>query len=279
VASIAPVLAICASFWVALIGFLWRRPDGEGALRHVVGLALGALVAHFGWTALHADRLAGVGWLGWLAPTGFSVLFVPLGPLAAATGLDREARTRFLAAAFGALPLALAVARCGCWIGGCCHGIPTEMPWGVSLAAGTTVHPTSAYEIAALLSIHLAITRISDRWIAPLVLAGVGVARLLVDPWRAGPPLGPPIVPVVAIASALVAGGGVWILVEHARRLSFASGGVDDGFQRRSMGAPGRPRRVRSASPSHPGEIRRCAGPSAPKSAPSRWRPGARSRG
>jgi phosphatidylglycerol:prolipoprotein diacylglycerol transferase len=50
--------------------------------------------------------------------------------------------------------LAQAVGRIGCTINGCCHGIPTSLPWGViythpnSFAPlGIAIHPTQPYEL------------------------------------------------------------------------------------------------------------------------------------
>ena len=62
--------------------------------------------------------------------------------------------------AAGALPLAHAVGRLGCFAAGCCYGKPTTLPWGVTFTndaagqlAGTPlgipVHPTQLYEAAA----------------------------------------------------------------------------------------------------------------------------------
>lgn len=57
-----------------------------------------------------------------------------------------------------ALPLGHALGRIGCFLAGCCHGRPTDMPWGVaftnphSLVApellGVHIHPTQLYEAA-----------------------------------------------------------------------------------------------------------------------------------
>ena len=56
-----------------------------------------------------------------------------------------------------ALPLGHAVGRIGCFLAGCCHGRPTDMPWGVvfndphTLVApqyiGIPLHPTQLYEV------------------------------------------------------------------------------------------------------------------------------------
>ena len=47
-----------------------------------------------------------------------------------------------------ALPLALslAVGRLGCFFHGCCHGIPTDLPWGVDFGDSIKRHPTQLYE-------------------------------------------------------------------------------------------------------------------------------------
>ncbi|MBO7238762.1 MAG: prolipoprotein diacylglyceryl transferase [Elusimicrobiaceae bacterium] len=57
-----------------------------------------------------------------------------------------------------ALPLGHAIGRIGCFLAGCCHGRPTNLPWGVaftdphSLVAhqylGVHLHPTQLYEVA-----------------------------------------------------------------------------------------------------------------------------------
>jgi phosphatidylglycerol---prolipoprotein diacylglyceryl transferase len=69
-----------------------------------------------------------------------------------------------------ALGLAVAIARVGCFLNGCCFGVSTHVPWGVSVSAGSDahlaqivsgsiglfdapikVHPTQLYEAAAAL--------------------------------------------------------------------------------------------------------------------------------
>jgi prolipoprotein diacylglyceryltransferase len=174
----------------------------------IVGLALGGALANLGWAALYADRIwAQPGAL--LAPGGFSVLFVPSGPLAVAPWrASRAERDRFLAAAFASLPLALATARIGCLVAGCCGGIPTDLPWGMRLAGDTVWrHPTALYDIAGLLALHAAARGLPAARVAPVVLVGFGVLRLAIEPLRAAPPLGPPLVSPSWIASVWVALG------------------------------------------------------------------------
>jgi phosphatidylglycerol---prolipoprotein diacylglyceryl transferase len=49
-----------------------------------------------------------------------------------------------------AVPVAAAVAvgRLACFVGGCCYGTPTELPWGVDFGDGCHRHPTQIYESA-----------------------------------------------------------------------------------------------------------------------------------
>jgi phosphatidylglycerol:prolipoprotein diacylglycerol transferase len=60
----------------------------------------------------------------------------------------------------GALPLAHAIGRLGCFAAGCCFGKPTTLPWGVTFTdpeaarlagtpLGTALHPTQLYEAGA----------------------------------------------------------------------------------------------------------------------------------
>jgi hypothetical protein len=191
VALLQPVLW-CAAFWIALHAYS-RRARPQRPLRFALALALGAALAHAGWLLLHAPAV----WPALrsrpsllLDPSlGFCVLFLPLGPLL----LERSA------SAFASLPLALAVARLGCLTARCCRGTPTLAPWAV---AG--LHPTALYEIAGLLALQGAAWRAGPRWAAPLVLGGLGALRLLIEPMRAAPPLGAPLVAPGAIAAAWV---------------------------------------------------------------------------
>lgn len=183
-----------AAFWTAV--FLFEIPrQRRAAQRFVSGLAVGAATAHLGWALLHARALADRPW-GLLDPaSGFCVLFLPLGIwLLAPT-----------AQAFRTLPLALAVARLGCWIGGCCGGREGE--------------PTQAVELAGLIGLHAVLRRQPDSAVVPAFWIGFGLIRLVVSPWRALPPLGAPlfdpawialgwvIVGMVALPSSATSGG------------------------------------------------------------------------
>ena len=51
--------------------------------------------------------------------------------------------------AFTAIPLAQGIGRIGCFLGGCCYGRTTDLPWGVTFPGhDSPVHPTQLYESA-----------------------------------------------------------------------------------------------------------------------------------
>ena len=43
---------------------------------------------------------------------------------------------------------AIAIGRLGCFVGGCCFGTATRLPWGVDFGDGVHRHPTQLYEAA-----------------------------------------------------------------------------------------------------------------------------------
>lgn len=172
--------AWCAAFWTALALYRGARP-----LRFAAGLGLGAACAHAGWALLHLDAVRAHPQALLKPVAGASVLFVPLGLVA----LERSA------AAFAALPLSLAVARLGCLAAGCCHGQAGE--------------PTPLAESAGWVVLHLAVRRLPGVRVAPAVLAGFGLLRLALEPWRAAPPLGPPALPASILALAWIAAASI----------------------------------------------------------------------
>ena len=46
------------------------------------------------------------------------------------------------------VPAAVAIGRLGCFVGGCCYGRQTSLPWGVNFGDGLRRHPTQLYEAA-----------------------------------------------------------------------------------------------------------------------------------
>jgi len=56
------------------------------------------------------------------------------------------------------IPLAQAIGRIGCFLRGCCYGIETALPWGISYL-GETRHPTQIYSSIALFLIFIFLSK------------------------------------------------------------------------------------------------------------------------
>jgi len=181
--------ALLAAFWVAVLHY-----RGEHPVRFVAALVAAAVFAHAGWGLLHWPALRAAPGV-WLDPSmGYCVLFAPLGFAL----LIPEA------AAFRALPLALAAARSGCLAAGCCHGPNGE--------------PTPLFEIAAWLGLHTLLLGAARAWVAPLFCTSFGAVRIALAPWRADPPLGEPWLDARWLAAAWVGIGVAFALSAAARR-------------------------------------------------------------
>jgi len=227
--TILQLLAWCGAFWVAVLGFAARQSaphfGARFGARFVVGLGIGAALAHLGWAALHPSVIRAQPWALLEPSLGYTVLAVPLGLLLTAPWwAPPPRRSAYLAAAFAGLPAALAVARLGCLAVGCCHGLPTLLPWSWTIGDGIGVHATPLYEIVGLGALFLLVRRLPDAWIPTAVLCGLGLIRIVVEPLRAEPPLGSPAVPASALAA-------IWIVVGVALspRLERSSG--SEGFE------------------------------------------------
>lgn len=126
----------------------------------------------------------------------------------------------------GAMAVAVGygVGRIGCFLRGCCHGVPTELPWGVTFPQGippTTVpvHPTQLYETGASLVIFALLAwvigpRIKREGALMFVYAILaGTERLLVEFIRTNEPvaLGLTQQQWISLLMILVGiGGGLW---------------------------------------------------------------------
>jgi len=228
---------------------------GEPLLYWAAG-ALAVLAA----TAIEAQRmrldpwtmyLAGIAGLGGALLGGELYVFLAApGPLA--DGAERGAIGAFAgAAAFGALVLRLrggeflryadaavpgvalgyAVYRIGCFVNGCCFGIPTDLPWGVIFGPGTevfasqvaqglispeaartlSVHPTQLYHAALGLAAFFILRRRSGSRLA-LALALYGSGRFVIEFLRAEtqPVLGPLDVNHIACLAMLMVALLLW---------------------------------------------------------------------
>lgn len=113
-------------------------------------------------------------------------------------GLRGELRALCDAAAVGVL-VGAAIGRVGCFLGGCCYGAASTVPWAVTYPAGhetggVPVHPVPLYDSAAAVALAVVVVVVARR--APAgVAACVGaaayaVARALTELVRADPERG-----------------------------------------------------------------------------------------
>jgi len=63
--------------------------------------------------------------------------------------------------------VAIGIGRVGCFMAGCCHGIPTSLPWGVDFGDGIRRHPTQLYETAFHFTAALVLLSLEKRNLFP----------------------------------------------------------------------------------------------------------------
>lgn len=143
-------LLLFAAFWTAVLLYRGYRPA-----RFVLGVGLGAALTHLGWAMLHWNIVLQHPTAVLDPALGFSVLFFPLGPILAAPQ----------PATWRALPLALAVARAGCVVAGCCHGS----------VGSSGPYPTPLYEVGLLVLLHFAVRAAPGPKAMAVFLLGFGL--------------------------------------------------------------------------------------------------------
>ncbi len=98
------------------------------------------------------------------------------------------------------IPLGYAIARVGCFLNGCCHGGPTDLPWGHQFLARPALpgheltpasHPTQIYASLASLLVLGVVLLLRGRTRVPgqlvwTYLALYGLQRFIIEFWRAG---------------------------------------------------------------------------------------------
>jgi phosphatidylglycerol:prolipoprotein diacylglycerol transferase len=164
--------------WIALMVGLFRttraaRRIGGIEVQQVVDLALytmlgGIVMAHVVSvllelpTYIHDPSQIGKLWSGMLSPGGGLRGLSFHGGLIGAIGVvllyTKRHKLKFMDVAdlmTPALALGYAITRIGCFLNGCCYGVPTSLPWGVrfqpdpfSSALTPPSHPTQLYATA-----------------------------------------------------------------------------------------------------------------------------------
>lgn len=183
--TVLQIAAWCAAFWLALWLHARRTREPRERMRFAGALGMGALLARAGHAVLWGEpgRIAE-------PSAAFSVLFLPLGVLWLAPHV----------AAFASLPLALAMARLGCVVAGCCRG-----------AAG---EPLPLFEATAWVAVHLALARGDPERIPERFAFAFGGLRLAEAPWR--PPVGADVATPELVALAWIA-VGAWLRTRRPR--------------------------------------------------------------
>lgn len=104
------------------------------------------------------------------------------------------------------IPIAQAFGRMGCFFNGCCHGVPSHMPWALSFPAGSppaarypdmagsgwsqAVHPTQLYSVVLLLAMSGLMLYLRGHWrpfigyMFPLYFIFYGIKRFIVECFR-----------------------------------------------------------------------------------------------
>ncbi len=153
---------LAAMFWTRLEFRRRKLPNDLLYDLVVAAIALGVIGARLMYVALnwqsYRTNLVAIPMI-W-ADGGLSFHGAIAGGILAGLWLSRRYKVPFWRIADAAAPgLALghAIGRIGCFLNGCCYGLPTRMPWGVRFhnpALGIDTlpsHPTQLYEAAGLL--------------------------------------------------------------------------------------------------------------------------------
>jgi hypothetical protein len=180
--GVLQITAWCAAFWLAIGLHARRTGDRRRRARFIGALGAGALLARVGDALLWGEP-------GRMLEPGaeLSVLFFPLGVLALAPH----------GAAFASLPLALALARLGCLVAGCCRGACGEL--------------LPAFEATAWVAVHLGLARTAPDRVAERFAFAFGGLRLAQSPWR------PPVPALVTPELVALAWLGVGAAIRSAR--------------------------------------------------------------
>ncbi len=166
----------------------------------------------------------GLVWFGGLFGAIIAVVIVTL--------ISKQRLPAIMDAGGPAVAMGYAFGRMGCFLRGCCHGDPTDLPWGMwfphgipPIPEGVRVHPTQLYSsIASLVIFALLVWVIGPRFKreGPLIFAYAilaGIERLLVEFIRTNEAVlwGLTEQQLIAIAMIVVGAAGVWWFETHGR--------------------------------------------------------------
>lgn len=87
------------------------------------------------------------------------------------------------------LPFSIATGRLGCYLAGCCRGLPWNGPWAVTYGDGIPRHPAPIYEMLFHLAMGLLLLRLWRRQqlfgrLFALYLVAYGTFRFVSEFWR-----------------------------------------------------------------------------------------------
>ncbi|HHW41846.1 MAG TPA: prolipoprotein diacylglyceryl transferase [Syntrophomonadaceae bacterium] len=120
----------------------------------------------------------------------------------------------FLDLAAPAVALGYSFARIGCFLNGCCYGVPTNLPWGVVFPAVDDLprHPTQLYSLLSGIVIFVILELVSRRirfrgQIFSLFFILYGLSRSVIELFRENPFIwGGWVASVTALSVALLGG-------------------------------------------------------------------------
>lgn len=162
--------------FLVLILVVWRearrrgRPDQETVLLLLASLTGAAVGSRLMWILILGPSPELLNPYAWLASGGprFHYLGILIGGyvggLIAKRALDVK---EMIGDSFAlGLPAMMILVRIGCFLGGCCYGKPTDLPWAVYLHAAYR-HPTQLYEALFQAAALAALWRWRDRMPRP----------------------------------------------------------------------------------------------------------------
>ncbi len=202
---------LLVGFYVVFRGYVWLLPRRGLEVRHLLPLlGIGLFSGLFGLqiemmllTALHLAP-SPHGWLTWhgMSDYGGFLLLVPLGWLYVRAHGQKLLPYMDVGTCIG--PLGLGIGRIGCFLGGCCYGAPTKLPWAVTYSdprsqaaaiIGVPVHPTQLYMTVAMWTLFAFLCWLMsvskrDGQVSAAFLIGYSLIRFFLEMVRADPDRG-----------------------------------------------------------------------------------------